>query len=367
MRVRLPPRASTMIRHARGTAWFAALVVAHAGLATAQDPPPALTLRGAVVSAETREPLAFSIVALIPVFGQRFTDDRGVFAFDGLVPGTYRLLVRQIGYTQLDTTFVVGRGTSPSLLVALRRLAVELPPITVAGEATCVRAGRPDKDLNPALAAVFDELLENARRFELLADSYPFRYRFERTFRSATRAGDSLPAQVDTLEQASGESRRRYRPGRVIDAGTGPFRGWRTVSLLTLREFGDSTFIRHHCFRLAGRDTIEGQALLRVDFEPAAHLRSPDLEGAAYLDSLTYQIRYTRVALTRAPRALRGVVALVATTRFEEIVPGIVLHRLVRAVTTYRPPPRRSERPAVRVETQRLLGVRFDRPFVRTP
>lgn len=343
-------------------------MLACARLAPAQDSAPArLALRVTVRSSETREPIPFSIVALIPAYGQRFTNPQGEFLFSGLVPGRYRLLVRQIGYLQLDTTVVLrGEGTV-IVLVALRRLAVELPAVTVSGRATCSRPGSPDRALNPALAAIFDELLENARRFELLADSHPFRFRFERGFRAATREGDSLPPEVDTLEIASGDLGRPYRPGKVVDVGTGPFRNFQVISLLALREFADSAFLRHHCFRLAGRDTIEGERLLRVDFEPDPRLRSTDLEGAAYLDTLTYQIRYTRVSLTRPGRDLRGVVDLTATTRFAEVVPGIVLHDRVRAVMTFRPPPRRSAEPAVRVETQRLLRVHFLRPLIPGP
>ena len=350
----------------RCAAAAALLVLARAPLAPAQQPSPgtAVTLRGVVLGAETGGPLGLSIVRLIPVFGQRFTDQRGRFAFTSVAPGLYLLSVRQIGYSPLDTQIVVrGDAPPPIVTVVLRRLAVELPAITVTGRPVCTHPGPPDRAVTPALAAVFDQLLENARRLELLADSYPFRFRLERTFRAADKRGDSLVAEVDTLELESNETRRPYRPGLIVAPGSGPFRNRRVVSLPSLHEFGDSAFLRHHCFRLAGRDTIDGETLVRIDFEPAERLGSPDVAGSAYLDSITYQLRFTETSLTKPQRAqIQGIRSLVARIRFRDVVPGIVLHHHVRAVTTYRSGGQRS-----RVETQRLLAVHFSRTLPLAP
>jgi hypothetical protein len=334
--------------------------------AAAQEPrPTSVTVHGSVVAAGTDQPLAFSIVALRPGVSDHFTDQDGTFRFTDVAPGIYRLIVRQIGYSPADSIVIV-RDADVTLRIKLSHLAVELPPITVVGRTTCTQPGPPDPTVAPALAAVFDQVLEHVRRFELLADSYPFRFRIERTQWWVSRADQALTITVDSIDQTSREERRTYRPGEVVEWGRGPFQGERVVRLPGLTQFGDSAFIHTHCFRLAGRDTIEGEALVRVDFVAAARLRSANVEGAAYLDAVTYQLRFTRVALTRAQRALPGVVALVATTRFREIAPGIVLHDHVRAVTTLPPPPRPSL-PAQRIEEQRLLGVEFLRPLYRAP
>lgn len=315
------------------------------------------SLRGVVTAAETGEPLGFSIVTLIPTFGKRFTDPAGVFAFPNIPAGLYLLSFRQIGYTPLDTQIVVRDDGAPFLRIALRHLAVELPAITVTGRPICTRPGPPDRLATPALAIVFDQLLENARRLELLADSYPFRFRLERAFQSVSKRGDSLQAAVDTLNLESNETRRPYRPGRVVEDGSGPFANSRVVSLPSLHELGDSTFLRHHCFRLAGRDTIEGETLVRIDFEPPDALASSDVSGSAYLDSVTYQLRFTETSLTKPRRSqIAGIRELVARIRFRDIVSGIVLPEHVRAVTTYR-----SGELSRRVETQRLLAVHFRR------
>ena len=314
-----------------------------------------ITLHVTVVASDTGEPLAFSIVSLRPGAVERFTDQSGAFTLSALAAGTYRLLVRQIGYTPAETTIVVGSEADVSIRMALDRVAVELPPITVTGELTCTQPGPPDAAVTPALAAVFGQLLENAHRYRLLADSFPFDFVLERT---STSTGEARA--VDTIGQTSADERHGYRPGDVVQWGQGGFRGQRVVRLPALDQFADSAFVHSHCFRLAGRDTTEGETFVRVDFEPAARIRSSDVAGAAYLDVASYQLRYTRVRLTRPERSVRGVLSLVATTRFREIVPGIVLHDHVRGVTQLTG---RVEH----VEEQRLLVVHFSRPFIQAP
>jgi hypothetical protein len=331
------------------------LWLACASGASAQQP----SLRGTIISAETREPLGLTIVTLHPGLGTQFTDAGGAFTFANVGAGTYLLSVRQIGYVPLDSQIVLRSGAPVSLLIVLRRLAVELPAITVVGHARCTRPGPPDREVTPALAAVFDQLIENARRLELLADSYPFRYRLERSQREISRRGDSLRALIDTMEFDQNETRRRYRPGLVVTPGMGPYSGYTVVTLASLHELGDNAFHQNHCFRLAGRDTIEGETLVRIDFEPDDGIWSADIAGSAYLDSVTYGLRFTETRLTRPERSeLRDVRSVVARTHFRDIAPGIALQDYVRAVWLYRSSTRNT-----RVETQRLLGVRFRRPL----
>jgi len=290
------------------------------------------------------------------VFSRRFTDQTGAFTFAGVAPGTYHLLARQIGYTPLDTVLAVLADSAPVLRIALSHMAIQLPPVTVTGKTTCGTAGPVGA---PELAAVFDQLLENARRFELLADSFPHRFRIERIFTTVDRQGRNEVSQVDTFERES-SFRWPYRPGRIVGPPTGPLNNDRLVRLPSLSDFADSTFVDAHCFRLVGRDTLAGSTFIRVDFAPVAALRSTDVEGAAYLDPVTYQIRYTTVRLTRPERGIPGVAAMVATIHFSEIAPGILLHDHVRSVETFA----WSHTPAERIEEQRLLGVHFLRALI---
>ena len=314
---------------------------------------PSATLRGTVTSVESGQPLGFSIVTLEPNGGRQFTDGAGTFVFSSAAPGRYVLSVRQIGYAPLDTQIVIQGDSATIVRIALRHLAVELPPITITAQAACTQPGRPDRNVDPALAAVFDQLVENAHRLDLLDEAHQVRLRIARTVREVTWRGDSLPVTAETIEFDRRDMRRPYRPGNIVAPGWGPFRDLTVVTLASLHELGDSVFHRTHCFQLAGRDTIAGETLVRIDFAPAQRVTSPDIAGSAYLDSTTYRLRFTVTTLTRPERSgIRGIRTLVARTSFRDIISGVAVQDDMRAVTTFGFGPAAS-----RIETQRTIAA----------
>src|SRR6266404_4384666 len=260
MRVRLSPRAS-------GMTYLPLLAIAQ--LAAAQQP----ALRG-------------SIVTLHPTVGRQFTDGAGAFVFGETKPGTYLLSVRQIGYSPLDTQVVVSGDTTAWLRIALRHLAIELPPVTIAAP-RCTRPGRPDSS-DAALLAVFDQLQENARRFELLANSYPFEYALEITTREVNSRGDTSGPELRRLRLSSKDD-HPYAVGRVVEPAWGPWGNpdsFVVIHSAELQDLVNPDFIASHCFQLAGRDTIGGDTLVRIDFDAAIRIGSADMAGAAYLDPI---------------------------------------------------------------------------------
>lgn len=326
-----------------------ALLLATARPACAQS---GTILRGSITSADNGAPLGFSIVTLTPTAGRRFTDATGAFAFQ-VAPGTYLLSVRHVGYAPLDTQVVVG-AEGATVALTIRHLAIELPPVSIT-TALCTKPGRPDSS-DSALLAVFGQLEENARRLELLTDSYPFRYRRERTERTVNQRGDTGRPYVSSLYFSSSDY-HPYAVGRVIEPGWGPW-GSNTLVIHSadLLHFSNEQFIASHCFRLAGRDTINGQVLVRVDFEPGVRIWSADMAGSAYLDTLTYELRYTDTRITHPERsALTGVKAVTFRTRFRNIAPGVPHEESETVVTTHR------FNRTVRIATHRVLDVRFTR------
>lgn len=328
-------------------------------IAGAQQP----SLRGTVVSAETAQPLGYSIVTLHPSVGEQFTDAGGSFAFSIPTAGTYLFSARQIGYTPLDTQIVIGEGSTPILHVVLRHLAIELPPVTIAAT-PCVNPGRPDSS-DAALLAVYDQLQENARRYELLADSYPFQYVLELSDRIVNQHGDTGKPEIRKLHFSSSDN-HPYEIGRVVEPAWGPWGDPASTLVIhsaELQDLVDVDFMKHHCFQLAGTDTLAGDTLVRIDFEPATRIGSADMAGSAYLDPITYELRYTVTSLTRPDRsALSDVRSMTFLTRFRNIAPGVPLQDSLTAVTTYRYGRR------ARIGTQRTLDVRFSRgtpPVVR--
>jgi len=334
----------------------AALAVgAAAPVARAQGVAPRSGVVRGEVRATTGERVPYVIVSLVPAGRQRFADDSGAFWFAGIAPGRHRVLVRQIGFSPYDTTVVVPPEGEVVLAPHLGRITVQLSEINVSARGTCERPGPPDPVLHPQLAIVFDQLRENAERYLLLADSYPAEYQMARDFGDLTAAGEVVVRHRDTVALRT-DARWRYVPGHVI---TEPGRDGRRLLLPTLPDLADSAFQAGHCWYLPGLDTATGGRLVRVDFVPPVWLRAPDVEGSAWLDPSTYQVRRATVRLTNPSRADWRIRELTVDMSFREIVPSIVLLAHISAVTRTAPVLGRQ----VRTEEQRLLAVHFLRPL----
>lgn len=314
-------------------------------------------LRGTVTSAATGQPLGYTIVTLHPYKDKQFTDARGMFAFAGTSAGSYLLSVRQIGYVPVDTPIVIRNDSPTTVRIALRPLAIELPPVTIAAT-PCTNPGPPDSS-DALLLAVFEQLRENARRYEMLAESYPFQYTLELTDRAVYQRGDTGKPEVQKLRFSSHDD-RLYQVGRVVEPAWGPWGNPANVLVIhsaDLQDLGNANFIKNHCFWLAGADTIDGEALVRIDFQPAKRIGTADMAGSAYLHPVTYELRYTATSLTRPERSeLSHVRSMTFLTRFRNIAPGVPLQDSLTAITTYRYGGKRAS-----VSTQRTLDIRFKR------
>jgi hypothetical protein len=124
-------------------------------------------------------------------------------------------------------------------------------------------------------------------------------------------------------------------------------------------------FDANHCFRLVGLDTLEGEMYVRVDFRPDERLVEPDADGSAYLDPVTYLIRYLKIQLTHASRAVVDLVNLTAKVRFREIAPSIVIADLITSEAASRQGAGLRGELVEGRELQRLLSVFFTRPLPR--
>ena len=327
-----------------------ALILISSAALTAQ------TVRVDVRNAVTNLPVPYSTIALLPGDAVRFTNDSGAFSFADLSSGPYRLVVRAIGYAPYDTTITVA-AQQTAVHVGLQELAIELPPVTVVGR-TCLNPGPPIRDSQPELAAIFDQLRENAARYRLLSDQYPFLYALERRVWNdpAPKHGDTLV--VDTLELRS-DVHRPYKPGNLVSMQPGTRgRMERILRLPTVIDLADPAFHTAHCFRFAGVDTIEGAQTWRVDFYAAERLHAPDVAGSAWLDADTYQLRQLTFRLTRPERALSSMQNLEATVVFGDLLPSVSVPVHIASKSEVK-----GRRPLTGYETQRLLRV----DFLKTP
>jgi hypothetical protein len=337
-------------------------VGAGAGRLAAQQRPDAV--QGRVRSGGAGVP--YAVVDLGPSGGRQFTDDSGAFRFFNVPPGTYRLVARQIGYHPLDTTVVKVARVPLTVAVQLEPLVVELAAINVTAPAACTAPGPPDSTVAPQLAALLEQIRENAERYAFLADSYPFRYRMSRSFADYDAQGRVVSTSTDTIRDVS-TNRVRYRPGNVLATGLGPERKLAPiVRLPNLSDFADSAFQANHCFVYHGTVDRDGGRYVRFDLVPAVTLRTPDIEGEVYLDGQTYQIRSATIRLTHAPRALPGLLSTSSTLTFAELYPNILILRRMEGELV--PEPRNDVRtPIVRMtEVRQLIDVRFERPLPGT-
>ena len=313
---------------------------------------------GVVVSRELGAPLPYSVVS-VPVGGlERFTNDRGEFTLGGLPAGQTQVLVRHIGYSPATLTVEVRAGRTDTVRVALVKIAVELNRVTVKGLGRCTDPGPPKPAADSGFAVIFDQLRENADRYRLLADAYPFAYAMERRSTIHYVSGERILTAIDTASIGAG-THWNYAPGTLVVSSIGPFRGQVLFNIPTLLQFTERSFLDNHCFANAGGDVVDGHPVVRVDFSAAAKIKSPDVSGSMYLDRETLQIRRSTLRLTRIPDETPQIAAVEVVTDFQEIVPSISVPARIQSIHVLHTDRSRPVLPDTAYEAQRMVAIKF--------
>jgi hypothetical protein len=293
-------------------------------------------LTGVVVAAGSQNPLSHSMVSLQPAGRQTFTDDLGRFAIQGLAPGSYRLRATHLGYSPAELQVTIPRDSTPTRVrIELAEVQVRLATVQVTADAPCLNPGAPDAAREREFSVVFQQLVQNAQQYRLLADSFPYAYHEDRT--SYDVRGDSVVESIrsETVLLRSDKPGWTYRPGRVISTDFITRR--RSMHLPTLSDFASDDFVRNHCFRFGGTlRGVEGDAV-RIDFRAADRLAAPDVNGTILLDAKSYQIRRAELRLSHVPPALRNVASVNVTTLFREVEPSVLVFSEVHGATTMNP------------------------------
>ena len=216
--------------------------------------------------------------------------------------------------------------------------------------------GRPDPTKDKELLIVFDQLVQNARQYRLLADSFPYAYREERTTFAVRSDSLVLARRIDTLLLRSDRPTWTYRAGKVLSDNN----SLELMHLPLLSDFASDDFIQSHCFNYGGMvQTLEGPAM-RIDFRADDRLRSPDVNGAILLDAKSYQIRSAVLQLSKIPDQMSRFVSSVrATTIFREVEPSVIVISRVHGVTSLYPPRLDIIATASNVDDQTLLTFGF--------
>ena len=313
--------------------WLVAAAIALGALdaVDAQGAPGLLT--GDVVASETGTPLGHSMVTVLGLERQTFTSEAGVFSFGALAPGRYRLRVTHIGYTPVESIVDVPAEAPPERLrIVLKRITITLGTVRViAGNLTCNKPGPPSPDADSAFASIVNQLRLNAEHFQLLSDSFPFKYKVEQTFQSMRADSSKVDPRKETVAFRSDLHGWEYKIGEVVEV---THDGKTLMHLPTLRDFASYDFLNNHCFRYAGVDLSDDGPLVHIAFAADVQIKNPDVSGDVYLDAKTYQIRRAELQLTKIPSGIPQVTAVRVTTTFGEISPAIVVVLDVHGITS---------------------------------
>ncbi len=319
------------------------------------------TIRGTVVAADNGERLGYTVIAPLPDGREYFTTDSGTFTLVGMPAGAVRLRIRHLGFAPRELTVTVAAAQTTMLRVELTRVALTLSTMHVVADRRCTEPGPPDHSVDSTLAAVFEQLEQNADRYRLLMREYPFTSTYEVTDAAVRPTGtiatiESRAALVESGKQWT------YAPGQVV-RDRGRIGAW--VNIPTLDVFADQRFVDSHCFWYGGLEPMNGDTVLRIDFRVADRIDDPDLNGSMYLDRKTFLIRRTRLMLSKLPRSLDHGDSAVIVTRFDELLPGVPFITDILS-TLHMKPNVHGTGPTRLLETdeeRRRIGVQFQGPI----
>ena len=276
-----------------------------------------------VVSSLNGAPLGYAVVGIVSLGIERFTGENGTVALL-LNPGQVRVSAKRLGFLPKDTLITVGDSPMQRVRISLVRLTFSLRTVRVDAKRECTLPGEPRADVDPVSRDVLEQLKQNAERFGLLLQTFPFVYTIERTLSETQGIGGAETInKVDTI-LLSGLPRWSYKPGTVLQRSGGTFRSNDySMRLPSLRDFASKAFIDNHCFQVVGVEEKAGQRLLRMDIIASAKLRDPDVDATVWLDTADFRIRFATLELTRLRQVVRDLARLTAEITFLELLPYV--------------------------------------------
>lgn len=274
----------------------------------------------------------------------RLTDGRGEVRLPWPGGGSFRLVVRQIGFAPFDST-LAARPANGRVVVLLKPVAYRLPDL-----ATGIVRGCPAPQTAAQAertAAILEQLQIGAQHFEA------FRREYEWVVTSERRTADVVDAasgtNLDTkLEQTkSSDWGAPYRRGRVLER-EGPTRdddgfplppgrlSW-SARLLFVSELASPRFWENHCFLSLESEPDEDEPTVQLAFSPRTFIKQPDWRGVAILDSATAELRRVTFELVNLDPA-RPPARLEGATEFVRVSPYVMIPAVTRAQFWFTPP-----------------------------
>jgi hypothetical protein len=305
----------------------------------------AQAVSGTVLSAADGQPVPYGTISVGDTAEGRFADAAGRFSLGAPATGTYRLRAQQVGFLPLDTTLSAGGG-SQHLVLRLQPLPVRLANIPAESPQHGCAPQLAGSGASPAVAMILAQVRQNAERYRILLDQYPFNYRLEesRAIQLAVHTRDEQDSVI-AFDTAMYDSRQRhqYSIGSVIYEQRSVSGGKRVMMFIpTLSDLADPAFAGAHCYAYAGDAAHE----LRIEFRPADMIKAPDVTGSIYLDDARYVVKRAVFNLTHAGAVGGAAPYVKVTATFREEVPFVPM--LVSS---------RTEQPLANVTTGGLQSV----------
>jgi hypothetical protein len=251
--------------------------------------------------------------------------------------------------------FHIVAGDTARIRIEMNRLVIQLPEMLVSGKCT---NEAPREPVPGFLAQLMDQVAQNAERMALLAQARPFALRIESLDGFLSRDGTFKRTRGDTVVRKNLLPDRPYAPKKVMFLLTeGPHKGAYGIMMPELPDIADTAFTNNHCFRYAGRATVGGDSVIRIEFEPVPWLdHEYDLNGTLYLKLDGYQLvgTFTRLNHLRPETNRAGLDEYFVDARFKEVVPGIPIADRWELVNRYKD----DRRPSFAVRS-RVIGVEW--------
>lgn len=354
----------------------ALLAMTMPALAAAQEPTGVLI--GRITAASGAVPLAMSPVSVDAAHQDRITDDSGRFRFDSLPVGrALRIVVRHIGYAPHASIVTLRAGAPDSLNVALEPIPTKLASVNVRERRECTSPGPPRADVDSTLAALFARLQAYAATYREVSAANPLEWFANQTATERTASGIEFRVAAET-RTFQVPDRWRYRPGVLWPTGRDTnwvhpgivvsetdLRGARIYGFVQniplLRQLTDSPFVWNHCYSYAGIETIDGEALFRINFVTSRRVSGPDVDGSLFLDTASARLVHTEMHLTSFPVKARSVVSVDITTDFIEVMPSLAIPKFISVVERFSKPSVEMS-PAATFQLWRLVDFKFRKP-----
>lgn len=274
----------------------------------------AQAVRGQLVEAETRRPIAGALIVLLDAsdaaVGGSLTNSAGGFEIEAPQPGRYRLRSQRIGFqSNVTSPFDLLAGETAVRNIITTTIATQISGVTVDARNPC--------NVRPAVGRPTAQLWEEARK-ALEAAAFTQRerlYRFQiRTFVRKVEPG-TLAVLADSVRQSektmvadrpfiSAPAEGLLRDGFVQRADDGITYYAPDADVLLSDEFLDE-----YCFEIV-RNVSEPE-LVGLGFRPVSNAGPPGLRGTLWLDSATMELRhldygYARLSLPRDAESHAG-------------------------------------------------------------